>query len=74
MKPGPTDVTYTKWERVFAWLPKKTVGGEKIWLKYLYKRNRMVEWTPPQFPPKAFDRVEYETIEMVLMRRLSGEN
>ena len=74
LKPGPTDVTYTKWKKVFAWLPKKTVGGKKVWFKYLYVRDRIVEWTPPQFPPDAFNRKEYETIEMVLMRKLSGEN
>lgn len=72
LKPGPTDAKYTKWQKVFAWRPIKTVGGERVWLKYVYKRKRHVEWTPPQFPPKAFDRIEYETIENVITKTLSG--
>ena len=74
LKPGPTDVTYSKWTKVFAWRPRKTVGGETVWLKYLYKRERTVQWTPPQLPEGSFDRTEYETIENVIIRKLSGEN
>ena len=74
LKPQPTDVQYTEWKKTFAWLPKKTISGDKIWLKYLYYRKRIVAWTPPQFKPNEFDRLEYESIENVIMRKLSGEN
>lgn len=74
MKPQPTDVTYTPWRKVFAWKPIKTVSGDKVWFRYVYTRDRIVAWTPPQFPPDAFNRKEYETEERLIMRKLSGEN
>jgi len=74
LKPQPTDVQYTPWKKKFIWWPTKTVSGDKVWLKYVYVRKRIVQWTPPQFPPDAFNRIEYETVENVVMRKLSGEN
>ena len=74
LKPGPTDSKYTKWKKKFAWRPIKTLSGEKVWLKYVYKRHRIVEWTPPQFPPKAFDTIQYETIENIIERKLTGRD
>lgn len=73
LKPGPTDAKYTKWQKHFAWKPTKTLCGERVWLKYVYRRERIVEWTPPQFPPKAFNRTEYATLEHVLTQKLSGK-
>ena len=63
LKPGPTDAKYTKWQKVFAWRPIKTLSEQRVWLKYVYRRERTIDWTPPQFPEGSFDRIEYETIE-----------
>ena len=27
------------WQKTFAWLPKKTVSGKRVWLKTLYKQR-----------------------------------
>lgn len=32
------------WCEVFAWLPVKTVSGNRVWLKKIYKRRVRVEW------------------------------
>lgn len=62
---GPTDAVYTPWQKVFAWKPVKVKDGRVIWLSYVYKRKRTVEWTPPQFPPKGLDQTEYATWDQV---------
>jgi len=67
---GPTDAVYTDWKRVFAWKPVKCLDGEIVWLKYVFKRTRTVEWTPPQFPPNAFNRTEYSTWEGILNMKM----
>ena len=74
MKPQPTDSTYTPWRKWFAWKPVTVFGGGKVWFRTIYKRKRIVEWTPPQFPPNAFDTIQYATIEQVLTRKLNGED
>lgn len=32
------------WHEVFAWLPKTTVNGKKIWWRKVYKRKVWVVW------------------------------
>lgn len=71
MKPQPTDATYTDWKKIFVIFPKTTLSGKTVWLQSVYRRHRTVEWTPPQFPPDAFDRWEYETEEQVIIRKLT---
>ena len=71
MKPQPTDATYTPWKKTFVIFPKTTLSGERVWLQSAYKRKRTVQWTPPQFPPDAFNRWEYETEEQVIIRKLT---
>lgn len=37
-QPGPWDpITRTNWKKVFAFLPKE-IRGERVWLKFVYKR------------------------------------
>jgi len=67
---GPTDPEYTEWQKWFAWKPVKCLDGERAWLKYVYKRERTIKWTPPQFPPDAFNRTEYSTWEGILNMRM----
>ena len=38
LKPGPTDVTYSKWTKVVG--ERKTVGGETVWLKYAIQEGK----------------------------------
>jgi len=71
MKPQPTDATYTPWEIWFAWKPVTTLGGDKVWFKTIYKRQRTVKWTPPQFPPNAFDTTQYATWDQIVERELT---
>lgn len=71
LKPGPTDAQYTEWKKIFAWKPVKTKSGNKVWLQFVYKRKRTVPWTPPQFPPKAFDQIQYETWDKVTTERIT---
>jgi hypothetical protein len=38
--PGPWDlILATNWKKVFAFLPVETVRGDKVWLKFVYKRT-----------------------------------
>jgi len=32
------------WMEVFAWLPIKTIGGKRIWLRKVYKRKFWAVW------------------------------
>lgn len=65
---------YSKWEKIFAWLPIKTVSGQTVWCKYVYRRQRKpIGWNPPHYPPKDATKFEYETIENIIARKLSGE-
>jgi len=70
---GPTDAHYSEWQKWFAWKPVKCLDGEKVWLRTIYKRSRTVKWTPPQFPPDAFNRTEYSTWEGILNMRMRDE-
>ena len=38
-QPGPWDLIFaTDWKKVFAFLPVETVRGDKVWLRFVYKR------------------------------------
>jgi len=73
MHPGPTDAHYTPWVKTFVLWPKRTLGGERVWGK-CWTRRRIVPWTPPQFPPDAWNRWEYETESGVITRQLTNAN
>lgn len=32
------------WREVFAWWPRKTVAGKKVWWKKVYKRRVWIVW------------------------------
>ena len=73
MYPGPTDAHYTPWVKTFVLWPKRTLSGERVWGK-CWTRRRIVPWTPPQFPPDAWNRWEYETESGVITRQLTNAN
>ena len=66
----PTDPEYTKWEKWFAWKPVKTLSGNKVWLKTIYRRQRTVKWTAPTYPPKYFDTTQYAEWETILKLKM----
>lgn len=70
MKPLLTEAHYTEWQKWFAWRPVEMLNGKKIWLKLIYKRRRIVPWTPPQFPPDAFNKNEYATWDYIMFNKL----
>lgn len=74
MKPQPTDARFTPWVKTFAWRPVTVFGGQRIWFRTIYKRQRIVEWTAPTFPPRGLDITQYATLEQVLTRKLNGED
>ena len=73
MHPGPTDAHYTPWVKTFVLWPKRTLSGERVWGK-CWTRRRIVPWTPPQFPPDAWNCWEYETESGVITRQLTNAN
>ena len=66
----PTDPEYTKWEKWFAWKPVKTLSGNKVWFKTIYRRQRTVRWTAPTYPPKYFDTIQYAEWETILKLKM----
>lgn len=66
LKPQPTDAQYTEWKKWFAWKPVKTMTGEKVWLRTIYRRRRTVPWTPPNFPVDALNQIQYAEWETIL--------
>lgn len=72
MHPGPTDAQYTPWAKTFVIWPKRTLSGDKV-IGWCYTRKRIVQWTPPQFPPDAWNRNEYETEAGVIQRVFEGK-
>ena len=66
LKAQPTDASYTEWQKWFAWKPVKTMTGEKVWLRTIYRRQRTVPWTPPNFPVDALNQTQYAEWETIL--------
>jgi hypothetical protein len=56
----------TKWEKTFAFTPKKTITGKKVWFKKLFKRKTRLKVEPPQFPVNSFNKTEYAEWEEIL--------
>ena len=67
----PTQPRYTKWRKVFAWTPRKLGNGKTVWLKYIYKRNVIVDWMPPQVPAKKHFQTQYTDINGVIRDKLA---
>lgn len=68
---GPTDAVFTPWKKVFAWRPITVKDGKRVWLQNVYKRKRIVEWTPPQFPPNGLNQTQYATWDQVAQLELT---
>ena len=60
------NLRFTKWKKTFAFTPKITITGKKVWLKTLYKRKRWLHVEPPQFPKDHFHGTEYAEWEDIL--------
>lgn len=73
MHPGPTDAHYTPWRKAFVFFPKTTLSKQRVW-GWCWKRKRTIPWTPPQYPPDAWNRWEYETEAGVIQRALEGKD
>lgn len=71
LKAHPTDSQYSEWQRTFAFTPKKTLSGKRVWLKYIYKRQRRYLLKP--FAEYS-TQTQYATLDQVLARRLTGED
>ena len=66
------NLRYSEWRKIFAFFPKRTEGGKRIWLTFLYRRRRWLHIEPPQFPRSSFDKIEYATWEEVVRFKLTG--
>ena len=60
------NLRFTKWKKTFAFLPKTTISGNKVWLKSIYKRRRWMHVEPPQFPVNTFNKIEYAEWDEIL--------
>lgn len=56
----------TDWKKIFAFTPKITITGNKVWLKTIYKRERWLHIEPPQFPVNSFNKTEYAEWDEIL--------
>jgi hypothetical protein len=66
------NVIYSEWKVTFAWLPKRTIAGNKVWLRKVYRRRRTLLHDLPQFPVNAMERIQYATLEEIVERSLNG--
>jgi len=66
-----TEPQYTEWKKVFAWIPKTTLGGKKIWMKSIYTRNVVIEWTPPTYPAGPYSKKQFATWDEILNIKMS---
>ncbi len=66
------NLTYTKWQKTFAWLPVKTLSNKTVWLQVVYRRKRTILLSIPQFPDSKFNRTEYATLDNIFERKLKG--
>ena len=65
------NLRYSEWRKIFAFFPKKTEGGKRKWLTFLYPRKRWLHIEPiSQKVP--FDKIEYATWDEVVRFRLTG--
>jgi len=60
---------FSEWEEHFAWSPVKTISGERVWLRKVYRRNFLpsISVLPAKMP-------QYITKEKLVEMRLRGDN
>ena len=51
------------WREVFAWWPRKTISGKKVWFRKVYKRRVWIVWGTGFHMEPA---VQYATIFEIL--------
>jgi hypothetical protein len=53
--------SYSNWESHFAWLPKKTINGQWIWFKTIYRREYLFKplYVTGKEYATAFDLIKY---------------
>lgn len=73
LKPQPNNVHYTDWVRHFAWRPVVTITGNRIWMKTVFKRQRIVQ-EPVSMKVGQLNQTQYIQEHELISRRLSGEN
>ena len=69
-----TKPRYSNWQKVFAWRPRKLANGKTVWLKFIYKRNIIIDWMPPAFPAKQYFQTQYTDINGVLRERFTKKS
>lgn len=67
------NLVYTKWVRQFVFLPKRTIKGNSVWLRFVYTRMRKHIVEPPQFPRGALTKRQWATLEEIIESKLIGE-
>lgn len=67
------NIVYTSWQKTFAWLPKTTLAGNRVWFQTVYRRDRKLLADIPQFPVGALNKVQWATLDEILQRKLEGE-
>ena len=67
------NIVYGPWQKTFAWLPKTTLAGNRVWFQSVYKRDRKLLADIPQLPVGALNKVQWSTLDEILQRKLEGE-
>ena len=70
----PTKPRYSDWQKVFAWRPRKLANGKTVWLKFIYKRDIIIDWMPPSYPAKRYFNTQYADINGVLRERFTKKS
>jgi hypothetical protein len=70
----PTQPRISNWYKIFAWTPKKLTNGRRVWLKFIYKRDIVIDWMPPAYPAKKYFSVQYTDINGVIKDKLIQKN
>lgn len=66
------NVMYTEWLEMFAFIPRETVTGNRVWMRKIYTRRRTLLQDLPQFPVNAMDQNQYATLEEIMDRKFRG--
>ena len=66
--PGEWMGDFSEWQEHFAWSPVRTVDGQRVWMRTVYKRY-FYPYTPV-LPPKM---PQYITKDKLIEMRLRGE-
>ena len=71
LKPQPNNVRYTEWVKHFAWKPVVTITGNRIWMKTVFKRQRIVQ-EPVSMKVGQLNQTQYIDKDTLFIERLQG--